>query len=323
MAEPAQTTGTAVVIPCYNQARFLGDAIESALAQTRAAAAILVVDDGSTEDVAAVVARYPSVRYMRQRNSGPSAARNTGIRATSSEFVLFLDGDDRLLPEAVASGEDRLRACPECAFAAGRMNTISADGSLLHPWQPYPEYDDRYAAMLVDHCGIYPVTTIYRRSALEAVNGFDASFRRAEDWELDLRLAERFAFDLYQQPVGERRRHDGNISGDAAAMLPAIIRLLRSKRRATRDNAALDAARIRGMRRARTVYAEQVITQIHRLASAGRLHEAGDLAVALFGSHPGILLERAALKVQQLRVRWSGSAGDVGERSSCGGSGEL
>jgi glycosyltransferase involved in cell wall biosynthesis len=322
MTITARLAGTAVVIPCYNQARFLGEAIESALTQTRAAAELVVVDDGSTEDVANVVARYPSARYIRQRNSGPSAARNAGMRATSSEFVLFLDGDDRLLPEAIAAGEDRLRARPECAFAAGRMSTISADGALLQSCQPYPEYDDPYAAMLVDHCSIYPVTTIYRRSALETVNGFDVSFRRAEDWELDLRLAERFAFDLHQQPVGERRRHGGNISSDAGAMLASIVRLLRSKRSVTRGHAAREAARVQGIRRARTIYVEPVITRIHELLAGGQLREATGLAAALLYSHPRILLERAALKVEWLRTHWSGSHEAAVEQSSCREPGE-
>lgn len=323
MTSTARFAGTAVVIPCYNQTRFLADAIESALTQTRAAADVVVVDDGSTENVASVVSRYPSVRYMRQRNSGPSAARNAGMRATSSEFVVFLDGDDRLLPEAIAAGEERLRARPECAFAAGRMNTISADGALLHSWQPYPPYDDPYAAMLVDHCSIYPVSTIYRRSALESVNGFDASFRRAEDWELDLRLAERFAFDLHQLPVGERRRHGSNISRDPAAMLAAIVRLLRSKRSVTYRHPAREAARIQGMRRARTVYVEPVITRIHELLAAGQLREAMSLAAVLLHSHPRIVLERAALKAASLRMRWSGSPEAAVEQDSCRESGKA
>ena len=308
MTSTAHFAGTAVVIPCYNQARFLADAIESVLVQTCAAAEMVVVDDGSTENVANVVARYPSVRYMRQSNGGPAAARNAGMRGTSSEFVIFLDGDDRLLPEAIAAGEGRLRARPECAFAAGCMNTIAVDGAILHSWQPYPSYDDPYAAMLVDHCSIYPVSTIYRRSALETVNGFDESFRRAEDWELDLRLAERFAFDLHQQPVGERRRHGSNISRDAAAMLESIVRLLRSKRKVTHGHPAREAARLEGIRRARTIYAEQVITRIHDLLAAHQLRRAIALAAALLHSHPGIIFERAALKLAWLRMRWSGSS---------------
>lgn len=323
MTSTTAVAGTAVVIPCYNQTRFLAEAIESALAQTRAVVELVVVDDGSTENVATVVARYPSVRYIRQHNGGPSAARNAGMRATSSEFVLFLDGDDRLLPDAVAAGEDRLRARPECAFTAGRMNTISADGTLLHSWQPYPAYDDAYAAMLVDHCSIYPVTTVYRRSALEAVNGFDVSFRRAEDWELDLRLAERFAFDLHQQPVGERRRHVDNISSDAAAMLTSIVRLLRSKRSVTHGHAPREVARVQGMRRARMIYSEQVITRIHELVAARQLGRAISLAAALLHSHPHILLERVALKAEWLRMRWSGSSEAAVERSSCREPGEL
>jgi glycosyltransferase involved in cell wall biosynthesis len=97
VSEPAVVS---VVIPCYNQAHFLHEAIESALAQTYSHCEILVVDDGSTENIAEVAAGYPKVRYIRQENSGVSAARNKGWKRSRGEYLVFLDADDRLLPEA-------------------------------------------------------------------------------------------------------------------------------------------------------------------------------------------------------------------------------
>src|SRR6266446_9539630 len=93
-----------VVIPCYNQAHFLGEAIDSALAQTYPHLEIVVVDDGSTDNIAAVVARYPGVRYFRQENQGLAAARNTGLRHSVGERLVFLDADDRLMPGAIEVG---------------------------------------------------------------------------------------------------------------------------------------------------------------------------------------------------------------------------
>ena len=86
-----------VVIACYNQGRFLGEAIESALRQTYAPIEVIVADDGSTDRTAEVAAAYP-VRCLRQRNQGAPAARNHGFRESHGRFVLFLDADDRLLP---------------------------------------------------------------------------------------------------------------------------------------------------------------------------------------------------------------------------------
>src|SRR4029450_4466979 len=129
---PMRESGLAsVIIPCYNQAHFLHEAIESALAQTYSHREILVVDDGSTDDTAKVTAGYAMVRYIRQENSGVSAARNTGLKQSRSEYLVFLHADDRLLPEALEIGVNYLREHPDCAFAAGCCRLIVADGSLL------------------------------------------------------------------------------------------------------------------------------------------------------------------------------------------------
>jgi glycosyltransferase involved in cell wall biosynthesis len=91
-----------VVIPCYNQAHFLGEAIESVLEQTYPHYEIVVVDDGATDNTSEVASRYPGkVRLIRQENRGLSGARNTGIRHSEGEYMVFLDADDRLLPEAL------------------------------------------------------------------------------------------------------------------------------------------------------------------------------------------------------------------------------
>ncbi|PYI51683.1 MAG: hypothetical protein DMC62_07885 [Verrucomicrobia bacterium] len=129
---PMPESGLAsVIIPCYNQAHFLHEAIESASAQTYSHREILVVDDGSTDNTAKVTASYPGVRYVRQENLGVASARNTGFKQSRGEYLVFLDADDRLLPEALRVGVDCLRQHPDCAFAAGFCRLIVADGSLL------------------------------------------------------------------------------------------------------------------------------------------------------------------------------------------------
>src|ERR671914_179204 len=90
-----------VVIPCYNQAHFLGEAIESVLAQNYPHFEVVVIDDGSTDNTSEVASRYPGVRCIRQENQGLAGARNTGIRHSSGSYLVFLDSDDRLLPDAL------------------------------------------------------------------------------------------------------------------------------------------------------------------------------------------------------------------------------
>src|SRR5215217_62523 len=90
-----------VVIPCYNQAHFLKEAIESVLKQSYAHYEIVVVDDGSTDETSEVASSYEGVRLIRQENRGLAEARNTGIKHSEGDFLVFLDADDRLLPEAL------------------------------------------------------------------------------------------------------------------------------------------------------------------------------------------------------------------------------
>src|SRR5215213_4115846 len=120
-----------VVIPCYNLAHFLGEAIESVLAQSYPNFEIIVVDDGSPDNTSEVAARYPGVRLVRQENQGLSGARNAGLARSEGEYVVFLDADDRLLPEALEAHLEHLKAHPECAFVSGRLKRIAADGSFL------------------------------------------------------------------------------------------------------------------------------------------------------------------------------------------------
>ena len=120
-----------IVIPCYNQAHFLPEAIESALSQTHRPIEVIVVDDGSPDNAAEVVARYPHVRYVRQENRGLGGARNTGFRVSKGEYILFLDADDRFMPDAAAAHLSCFAKHPEAGFVVGDIDNISLDGSYL------------------------------------------------------------------------------------------------------------------------------------------------------------------------------------------------
>ena len=136
--EQAEAPLVSVVIPCYNQAHFLGEAIESVLAQTYPHLEIIVVDDGSPDNTEEVATRYSGVRYVQQANQGLAAARNTGLRHSTGAYLVFLDADDRLLPQAVEVGLQQLQAHPECAFTFGKWRQIAGDGS------PLPKTDSRH-----------------------------------------------------------------------------------------------------------------------------------------------------------------------------------
>jgi glycosyltransferase involved in cell wall biosynthesis len=183
---------TTDIIPCYKQAHMLGDAIESALAQTYPHAEVVVVDDGSPDDPGAVVARYPSVRLVRQANRGSAAARNAGLWASRGEYVVFLDGDDVLLPHALDTGMRELTACPACAFVHGACERRNLDGTQLRYRPPVVGEVDLYLKLLRGNSVRQLATMVFRRTALEAVGGFDEERRQAQDWDLYLRITQRF-----------------------------------------------------------------------------------------------------------------------------------
>src|SRR5215470_2979999 len=218
-----------IIIPCYNQAHYLGDAIASALSQTYPLVEVIVVDDGSTDDTAAVVGRHAPIRYLRQPNRGLPAARNAGWQASKGRYVIFLDADDRLLPHAVNVGVTVLAARPDAALAVGLERRIAADGSPL-PTPRRARVDTDYYASLVRRCWIVVATATYRRDALVALCGFDERLRFAEDYDLYLRLAQRFPIVDHYTEVSEYRQHNGTLSRNIERMLVHTLRVLRGHR---------------------------------------------------------------------------------------------
>src|SRR5262245_46419483 len=138
----------AIVIVCYNQARYLREAIDSALAQTLPDVDVLVVDDGSTDNTGEIALSFPTVRYVHQRNQGLAAARNTGIHETMAPYLLFLDADDRLLPESAQSGLECFRQRPECGFVFGAWRKFYEDGSAALSEGAIASGEDYYLRLL-------------------------------------------------------------------------------------------------------------------------------------------------------------------------------
>jgi len=227
-----------VVIPCYNQAHYLGEAIESALAQTYRPLEIVVVDDGATDSTFEVATAYVGVRCVRQANQGLSAARNAGLRASHGDYVVFLDADDRLLPGALQAGAAVLDANPEVGFTVGRHRRIAADGTPL-PVLQRPRVERDHYVSLVRRCWIaMPAAVMYRRAVLDAVGAFDTMLTCAEDYELYLRLARRFPVVDHYAEVAEYRQHPGTISRNAERMLTATLAVLEPHRPGVTASAA-------------------------------------------------------------------------------------
>jgi glycosyltransferase involved in cell wall biosynthesis len=212
-----------VIIPCYNQARYLAEAIESVLAQTHARHEVIVIDDGSLDDVAGVVARYPAVKYVRQPNGGLSAARNSGIRESHGEYLVFLDADDRLLPDALRTGLDCFNVRPECAFVSGHYRMMRDDGTPQPDFVRVPPEPDVYRTLLQrNYIGMH-ATVLYRCAIFDSIGGFNRDLASCEDYDMYLRIARGHAVHSHSRVVAEYRRHDAAMSMDPARMLRGAL----------------------------------------------------------------------------------------------------
>lgn len=165
-----------IVIPCYQQGRYLAEAIESVLAQSWGHKEVIVVNDGSTDNTSEVARRYP-VRLIEQPNRGLPAARNTGIREAAGEYILCLDADDRLAPKCIERCVGRADIiCPGQKEFEG--------GSRFYARMGY----DYSLAEFLRHNRIH-CASLFRRSLWEQVGGFDESMTLGlEDWEFWIRL---------------------------------------------------------------------------------------------------------------------------------------
>jgi glycosyltransferase involved in cell wall biosynthesis len=226
------------VIPTYNRSALLVEAVESALAQRRPPDEILVIDDGSQDDTAARMATYGDrVRYVRQANAGPSAARNHGFRLARGEFLALLDSDDLWTPDRLERQLEVLQRHPETDVVFGREVLFSA-GQADRDWNLHdPEVRRALretngplagALSLLVRENVVPTSTaLFRRTLLERAGLIDESLRQAEDWDLWLRFALAGArFAHVPAPLCRRRMHDSNLIHDQEARMQATLAVL-------------------------------------------------------------------------------------------------
>lgn len=291
----------AVVIPCYNQARFLAEAIESALAQTEPAAEVIVVDDGSTDATPSVAARYPQVTYVRQDNAGLSAARNAGLARVTSRYVLFLDSDDMLEPEALARAGAVMGADDGLAFAYAGYREVDAAGATISV-QPARQHADVFSALLAS--GNYiamPGAVVYDAALLRDAGGFDTRLRSCEDFDVLLRLSREHRAAAVEGIGARFRRHGASMSTNSVRMIETAQQVLRRHARGPREVALARS----GYRVMYAYYAGLFWGSLSRQMRRGELRRAlANLgrAARMRASHRPILWAM----LRGLRSRWRG-----------------
>jgi glycosyltransferase involved in cell wall biosynthesis len=214
-----------VVIPCYNHGAFLAEAIESIQAQTYPHIEILVVDDGSTDNTKEVACGFEKVRYIHQPNAGLSAARNTGIKASTGAYILFSDADDWLMPDAVETNMALLQQSPDAAFVSGGHKKVNRWKQTLEE-EPFPVEQDHFQRMLQgNYIGMHG-TVLYQRWAFENVQ-YDTTLKACEDYDVYLNLSREHPVLHHTKTIAAYRFHSQNMSGNIPLMLDTVLDVLR------------------------------------------------------------------------------------------------
>jgi len=292
-----------VVIPCYNQAHFLGETIESVLSQSYPRVEVIVVDDGSTDNANEVAASYDGVKYLRQENSGVATARNVGLKLSRGEFIVFLDGDDRLLRDALRTNVEYLKSHPECAFVSGQCRFIESQGNPLPTPEPYRISGDCYASLLRYQYIWTASEVMYRRSVFNSVLGFDPSLKalnvsNSYDLELYLRISRQFSVGIHEHVIVEYRQHSTNISGNPKGMLKSISTILDLQREYFLGNTEYQRAYADGKKLVRHYYGEMLLDQIGRqVRTPHKLRDGLEGLFVLMRHYPRGLANRVGKKI--------------------------
>ena len=214
-----------VVIPTYNYALYLPEAIDSVLAQTYAPLEIIVVDDGSTDDTPRVLAAYgDKVRVIRQDNQGVAAARNAGLAAARGEYVALLDSDDVWLPRKLELQMARFESDPSLGFVHCGAETFDGERTLgllvdgMEGWV-------RDAILCLDRA-VIPVPgsgTLFSKRVLDEVGGFDVRLPPSDDWDLCYRIATRYPIGFVRDVLVRYRMHGAGMHLDIPKMERAML----------------------------------------------------------------------------------------------------
>lgn len=233
-----------VIIPAYNAAHFLAGAIQSVLTQTLQDFEILIVDDGSTDETAETVRKYLSdvrIHYLYQKNQGLPGARNAGAKASTGLYLAFLDADDFLAENALATMLKTFETTRAAWLNVGVMKIEGEKRSVRHPH--CPDGDLLFAILDDDFVTRSP---FYPREEFFSIGMYDDQMRNREDWDLNIRMIEAGRpLAIVDQPLYHYRRTEGSITtGNRQRLYLYTERLLRKHHKRLADNTNKEIAAI-------------------------------------------------------------------------------
>lgn len=214
-----------VVIPCFNAERYIGSTLRSVFAQQGATLEVIVVDDGSTDASADLVAReYPLARLLKVENGGVARARNIGIAAATGQWIAFVDADDIWLPGKLQHQLSLMQSTPDCRMSYAAWHVWVSEAS-------EPSFDELaalaarsdderqwagpsgwiYPELLLD-CFVWTSTVLAERQLFQEIGAFDPDLRVGEDYDLWLRASRVTRIERIARPYALYRQHPHNIT---------------------------------------------------------------------------------------------------------------
>jgi len=225
-----KSPSVSVVIPAYNYGPFLGEAIESALAQTYQPLEVIVIDDGSTDNTPEVAASYGSrIRFVRTPNKGVSAARNAGIEISKGDLIAFVDADDRWLPNKLEIQIPHFLSDPAVGLvhAGNRVFDNETAATLCEP----PVDSTASLHDLLKCCAVSASAVVVPRRIFKETGGFDERLAGGEDWDMWLRIAAGYKVISHREVLVEVRSHGKGLgSNNALRMFRDCMTVLQKAR---------------------------------------------------------------------------------------------
>ena len=216
MAEPQISPIISVVMSVFNGQAFLSEAIESILGQTFRDFELLVVDDGSTDRTADILAGYASrdgrLRVLRHENKGLATSLNIGINLAKGGYIARMDADDAAMPHRLKEQVDFMERHPEVGVLGGAAELINATGHVIHTTRP-PLEDSEIRSLMLRCCNpILHPTVVMRKEVALVSGGYRKAALDAEDYDLWLRMSERSRLANLGKPLLRYRIHSGQVS---------------------------------------------------------------------------------------------------------------